>query len=172
VALPKAELAETTAKGSAGARSTNVVSGETHHIATVYGEYGEINRQMFEEVFGGQLVPVVGPKGIRYRNPINHPLNLIIDFVAHGQIRGWLGNNMEPVMRGHHPDYNDWVTYHLLDVVTTRGLTPDQRFSRFVATIKQIRAIVELHPDVLIDGPGILPVDMQNLNIHFMADFE
>jgi hypothetical protein len=121
-------------------------SGELRHITA---EFRAFNREIFEHAVGSRTVPIRGPAGIRRR----HPINLMGDFVPHGQMRGWVDDAMRHYMRGHHPEYNEWVRDHLLDVLTTPGLTRQEAFRRFVEAQRRLRWVIEDHADILNFAP-------------------
>lgn len=119
---------------------------ETHHIAT---RFHAENSALLDSV------------GLH----IDHDLNLIQQFGEHGQMRGWWdweNGTYQYRMRGHHPDYNNWVTAHLREVAPP-GLPPDQALRRIVHALQRLERVIRRHPDVLAFGPRILPPELQML---------
>ena len=128
-----------------GERRTSKQAGvgleEDHHIAS---RYIEKNRAIFEKA------------GLS----IDHDLNLIKDFPDHGQLRGWYdwkNRKYTFKMKGHHKEYNRWVTT-LLEEATPAGLTPDQYLDRITRLTQSLNAVVQKYPEVLSHGPDILPL--------------
>lgn len=119
---------------------------EDHHIAT---RYLSKNKAMFEAA----------------GTHVDAELNLIKDFPEHGQLRGWYdwkGRAYKFNMRGHHPEYNRWVTDTLSRAVPP-GLPPDSAVSRIVNMNARLETIIRQHPEVLSHGPDILPPALRNL---------
>lgn len=127
-------------------RQAGVSLEETHHIAT---RFRAENRAILESV------------GLH----IDNKLNLIKNFGEHGQLRGWYdwkNRAYRYYTRGHHPDYNRWVTNHLRQVAPA-GLRPDQALRNIVEALQRLERIIRQYPDVLQYGPGILPPQLQRL---------
>jgi hypothetical protein len=113
---------------------------EDHHIAT---RYLEKNKAIFESA----------------GTHIDADLNIIKEFPEHGQLRGWYdwkNRSYKFHMKGHHPEYNKWVTKTLTDAVPP-GLPPDQALNRIVQANQRLEAIITQYPEVLSHGPDILP---------------
>ena len=118
---------------------------EDHHIAT---RYRAANREIFERA------------GLH----IDDDLNLIKNFQEHGQLRGWYkweDRSYKFNYRGHHPDYNKWVT-KLLSDATPPGLSPDEALKRIVKITERLNTIIRENPEALSHGPRILPNNLQN----------
>jgi hypothetical protein len=118
---------------------------EDHHIAT---RYLEENRKIFEAA----------------GTHVDAYLNLIKKFPEHGELRGWYDWNNRSYkynMRGHHPEYNRWVTKILTDA-TPPGLAPDQALKRILKVNQKLETIIRQYPEVLSHGPGILPPHLRN----------
>lgn len=119
---------------------------ETHHIAT---RYRDKNIKILESV------------GLK----VDDDLNLIKNFAEHGQMRGWYdwkNKVFRYKMKGHHPDYNHWVTEQLMQAAPT-GLAPNQALDRVTGVLRKLEAIIRKHPGVLQYGPDILPPGLKNL---------
>ncbi|PYP59221.1 MAG: hypothetical protein DMD40_03810 [Gemmatimonadetes bacterium] len=113
---------------------------EIHHIAS---KYVKENKAIFKKV------------GLK----IDDDLNLIKDFQEHGQLRGsydWSGTKYKFEMKGHHDEYNEWVT-RLLNEATPAGLAPDQALRRITKVLEELNTIIRKHPEVLSHGPRISP---------------
>lgn len=113
---------------------------EDHHIAT---RYSSENRKLFES----------------HGYHIDNDMNLIKDFSEHAQQRGWYGWNMttkklEYHMRGHHPEYNKWVTRELKSAV--EGLSGQAAADALMAAEQRLALFIKEHPDILVYGPDIL----------------
>ena len=143
----KAVLQEQESKSVSRTRKQAGVSlEEDHHIAT---RYLTKNKALFEAA----------------GTHVDAELNLIKEFPEHGQLRGWYdwsGRKYKFNMRGHHPDYNRWVTKTLSDAVPA-GLPPDAALSRIMNMNARLEAIIRQHPEVLSHGPDILPVALRDL---------
>jgi len=119
---------------------------EDHHIAT---RYRKENKAIFEKA------------GLK----IDDDMNLIKDFSEHGQLRGsydWENRSYKFNMKGHHKDYNEWVTRHLTEA-TPDGLPPDQALTRITKVTQELSTIIQKYPEVLSHGPKILPPELQHL---------
>lgn len=119
---------------------------EDHHIAS---RYVKKNKPIFENA------------GVH----IDDDLNLIKDFPEHGQLRGWYdwqNRSYRFNMRGHHPQYNSWIT-DTLTKAAPPGLPPDQALQRILQANQKLESIIRQYPEVLSHGPGILPKHLQNL---------
>ncbi|VTU28760.1 eCIS core domain-containing protein [Variovorax sp. RA8] len=119
---------------------------EDHHIAT---RYLSKNKALFESA----------------GTHVDADLNLIKEFPEHGQLRGWYdwkGRSYRFNMRGHHPEYNRWVTETLGNAVPP-GLSPDVALSRIMNMNARLEAIIRAHPEVLSHGPDILPAALRKL---------
>lgn len=119
---------------------------EDHHIAT---RYRKANRTIFEKV------------GFH----VDDDLNLIKEFPEHGQLRGWYdwkNRSYKFNMKGHHPEYNSWVTKTLTNAIPP-GLAPDQALNRILQVTQRLGTIIKKHPEVLSHGPDILPLHLRNL---------
>jgi hypothetical protein len=119
---------------------------EDHHIAT---RYLEKNRKIFEAA----------------GTHVDADLNLIKEFPEHGQLRGWYdwkNRSYKYSMKGHHPEYNRWVTKTLTDA-TPAGLAPDQALNRILQVNQKLENIIRQYPEVLSHGPDILPPHLRNL---------
>jgi hypothetical protein len=115
---------------------------EDHHIAS---RYIKANRKIFD----------------RLGLSIDDELNLITNFEEHGQLRGWYdwkkGGYAEFKMKGHHREYNQWVTKLLKDA-TPKGLAPDESLRRVTKVLEELKVLIRAHPEVLSHGPGISPL--------------
>jgi hypothetical protein len=123
---------------------------EDHHIAT---KYRESNQTVFKKL--GMSV--------------DDDLNLIVDFEEHGQLRGWYDWNARGYkkyyMKGHHKEYNAWVT-KLLQDASPAGLAPDKALERVKKVLETLRTLVKENPELLSHGPGISP-KFKDLKIPF-----
>ncbi len=147
------ELAEKDVLQEQGSKTVNrsrkqagVSLEEDHHIAT---RYLEKNKALFKSA----------------GTHVDADLNLIKDFPEHGQLRGWYdweGRSYKFHMKGHHPDYNRWVTDTLTRAVPP-GLPPDVALSRIMNMNARLETIIRQHPEVLSHGPGILPEALRDL---------
>lgn len=127
-------------------RQAGVSLEEDHHIAT---RYRARNKKLFKQA----------------GTSIDADLNLIKDFPEHGQLRGWYdwkNRSYRFVMKGHHPEYNEWVTRTLRKAVPP-GMAPDVSLSRIMIMNGRLEAIIRAHPEVLSHGPDILPAALRNL---------
>ena len=121
-------------------RQAGVSLEEDHHIATRY--LGR-TKALFESA----------------GTHVDAELNLIKEFPEHGQLRGWYdwkGRSYRFNMKGHHPEYNRWVTETLSNAVPP-GLPPDAALSRILNITARLETIIRRHPEVLSHGPDILP---------------
>lgn len=112
---------------------------EDHHIAT---RYRKANEKIFKKL------------GLS----VDHDLNLITEFPEHAELRGyykWKEGGYEFRMRGHHPEYNDWVT-KLLKKATRKGLRPDQALYEATRVLRELKSVIRKYPEVLSHGPKIL----------------
>jgi hypothetical protein len=130
--------------GSRNQKQAGVKVSEDHHLATKYGRFGARNRAVFKR----------GDTGI------DHYENMLADFEEHGTLRGWEeevegSNKLEHHARGHHPEYNEWVTSALEENVPA-GLDPAEAGRRIGIVLNRIRYIVAKHPDILAHGPRVL----------------
>jgi hypothetical protein len=58
-------------------------------------------------------------------------------------------------MRGHHPDYNAWVTQLLKDA--TKGKRrPDEALERVTKLLKKLDEVIRANPELLTHGPKAL----------------
>jgi hypothetical protein len=122
---------------------------EDHHIAT---KYRKENKAIFD----------------RLKMSIDDDLNMIVDFEEHGQLRGWYDWNKRGYkfyMKGHHPEYNAWVT-KLLQEASPEGLAPDKALKRVEKVLQELKKLVRENPELLSHGPGISP-KFKNLKIPF-----
>jgi hypothetical protein len=123
---------------------------EDHHIAT---KYRESNQALFKKL--GMSV--------------DDDLNLIVDFEDHGQLRGWYDWNARGYkkyyMKGHHKEYNAWVTKLLRDA-SPDGLAPDKALERVKKVLETLKPLVKENPELLSHGPGISP-KFKDLKIPF-----
>jgi len=129
--------------GSRNQKQAGVKVSEDHHLATKYGPFGKRNRAVFKR--GGDT-------GIDYYE------NILADFEEHGTLRGWdekVGNKLRHHEKGHHPEYNEWVTSALEENVP-EGLNRAEAGRRISIILNRIRWIVAKHPDVLAHGPKVL----------------
>ena len=120
---------------------------ETHHIAT---KYRKANKEALKNA--GMV--------------IDDKLNLIKDLPEHGQIRGWYdwkNGKYQFNMRGHHPDYNNWVTNALVKAAPD-GIAPELALDRITKIMEQLDQIIRKYPEVLTNGPDILPPNLKILN--------
>jgi hypothetical protein len=111
---------------------------EDHHIAS---RYVKQNKAAFDKL------------GIS----IDDDLNLVKDFGEHGQLRGWYKSTergFEFQMKGHHKEYNQWVT-DLLTRATHPSVAPDEAVSRVATVLQELQVVVRENPDVLAYGPVI-----------------
>jgi hypothetical protein len=121
-------------------KQANIGLKEDHHIAT---KYLKKNRDLFKKL------------GIS----IDDDLNLIKDFPEHAQLRGWYdwkGGKYTFKMRGHHPEYNAWVTKLLKDALQGPKLKPDQALERVTKVLKRLNEVIRNNPEVLSHGPSAL----------------
>ena len=119
---------------------------EDHHIAT---RYRNKNKAIFK----------------RAGSHIDDDLNLIKEFPEHGQLRGsydWKNPGYKFDMRGHHPDYNNWVSDTLANAIPPT-LPRNQARARILRINQQLETIIRQHPEVLSHGPDILPPHLRNL---------
>jgi hypothetical protein len=112
---------------------------EDHHVAT---RYRQENKKLFEKI------------GF----DIDDDFNLIKDFKDHGELRGWEEwDSTKKVyvhqQRGHHPEYNNWVTDKVKSSI--KGLRGTARRAAFKSAVEEIASIVEKYPEVLAYGPKI-----------------
>ena len=87
------------------------------------------------------------------------------EFPEHGQLRGWYdwkNRRYKFNMKGHHPEYNSWVTNTLTNA-TPHGLAPDQALNRILQVNQRLETIIRQYPEVLSHGPEILPPHLRNL---------
>jgi hypothetical protein len=120
-------------------KQANVGLAEDHHIAT---KYLRENRDLFKKL------------GIS----IDSDLNLIKEFPEHAQLRGWYdwkNRKYDFKMRGHHPEYNAWVT-KLLKEAEGPGLKPDDALKRVTKVLERLGEVIRNNPEVLSHGPKIL----------------
>ena len=123
-------------------KQTGISLEEDHHIAT---RYIKKNREIFKKA------------GLS----IDDDLNLIKDFPEHGQLRGWYDwkkRHYSFEMKGHHKEYNKWVTRLLEQATTPDGLPPDQYLDRITKLTQNLNAAIRKYPEVLSHGPDILPL--------------
>jgi hypothetical protein len=132
------------------AKQAGVGLAEDHHIATKY-------RKENEAIFK------------RLKMSIDDDLNMIVDFEEHGQLRGWYDWNERGYkafhMKGHHREYNSWVTKLLRDA-SPKGITPDKALKRVEKVLQELKKLVRENPELLSHGPGISP-KFKNLKIPF-----
>jgi hypothetical protein len=128
--------------GSRTAKQTGDVA-EDHHLAS---KYVQENRDIFKKA------------GMS----INSDLNFKKGFRDHGELRGWydwsdkkFNFKYDYKMKGHHPDYNKWVT-DMLREATPAGIRPEEAVKRIARVLEKVDAILEEHPEVLSHGPQIL----------------
>jgi hypothetical protein len=110
---------------------------EDHHIAT---KYLAKNTKLFKKL------------GIS----IDDNLNMIKGFPEHAQLRGWYDwkkGKFEFRMRGHHPDYNKWVTQLLQDAMKGGGRKPDEVLERVTKVLEKLDEVIRANPEVLTYGP-------------------
>jgi hypothetical protein len=123
---------------------------EDHHIAT---KYRQANQSIFKKL--GMSV--------------DDDLNLIVDFEDHGQLRGWYDWNARGYkkyfMKGHHREYNEWVT-KLLKEASPDGIAPDKALERVKKVLETLKPLVKENPELLSHGPGISP-KFRDLKIPF-----
>lgn len=123
------------------AKQAGVTSGEAHHIATIYGDFGKRNKAIFK----------------RAGMSVNDEMNLIEDFMEHRELRGWykkVGNKYKYMMKGHHEQYHEWVT-HLLESNIPKGITEGEAASRLTKILDYLSDVLEKHPDVLQYGTDV-----------------
>lgn len=121
-------------------KQAGVSLAEDHHIAS---KYRKENKAIFE----------------RLGMSIDDDLNLIVDFEEHGQLRGWYDwderGYKKFYMKGHHPEYNAWVTKQLQEA-SPKGLAPDEALKRVQNVLQQLKKTVRENPELLSHGPRIL----------------
>jgi uncharacterized protein DUF4157 len=124
--------------------------GEKHHIGSLYDTDTE------------ELFVAAGMSR-------NDKSNIIKNFEEHGQMRGYVEweeakivdgkfvkPQYKPMMKGHHPEYKEWVNKHLRDAVP-EGITQEEKKKRLTAVLEKLRQIIEEHPYVLTYGYKSLP---------------
>jgi hypothetical protein len=132
------------------AKQAGVGLAEDHHIAT---KYRRENKKIFEDL----------------KMSIDDDLNLIVDFEEHGQLRGWYDwdkrGYKKYYMKGHHKEYNAWVT-KLLQDASPKGIAPDEALKRVRKVLETLKTLVKENPELLSHGPGISP-KFKDLKIPF-----
>jgi hypothetical protein len=121
-------------------KQANYGLAEDHHIAT---KYLKQNRALFKKL------------GIS----IDDDLNLIKHFPEHAQLRGWYDwdhGKYSFRMRGHHREYNAWVTKLLKDALEGPELKPDQALERVTKVLERLGEVIRENPEVLSHGPSAL----------------
>jgi hypothetical protein len=68
-------------------------------------------------------------------------------------------------MKGHHKEYNAWVT-KLLQEASPAGLAPDKALERVKKVLETLKTLVKENPELLSHGPGISP-KFKDLKIPF-----
>ncbi len=126
-------------------RQANVSLAEDHHIASVYRQ----NKIYFDRA------------GLSR----DAEENLVRNFAEHAQQRGWYqwkDGSYRYNMRGHHPDYNKWVTRTLADAIP-KGLPQAEAQRRLVSILDKFKGLITAHPDILTHGPEILPAALRQV---------
>jgi hypothetical protein len=145
---------------SVSRHQANVGLAEDHHIASVY----QANQQYFRQAGLSRNVEE----------------NMLREFAEHGQQRGWYRwyekgkagedikafkrvEDIKYTMRGHHPDYNNWVTNTLKRAITA-DLPQEEARRRLLGITGRIRELLKVHPDILTYGPYYLPEAVWNIS--------